>query len=120
MSEPVLVTCRCCDAEFEHDIEPAHSCSALEAYRVRIDEQTQRWLGGKPVHNDVDGECCPDFSCCQPELLAPIETREAFVRANEDARMSMLMSFLGAGLAAAVPEKTVYIAGDPANREVPS
>jgi hypothetical protein len=23
--------------------------------------------------------CCPDYSCCQPELLAPFEERELYV-----------------------------------------
>jgi hypothetical protein len=49
-------------------------------------------------------ECCPDFSCCKPELLAPIRLREEFLK-NPASRDKMLMGFLGAMLAAAPPGK---------------
>ena len=59
-------------------------------------EQLDAWVAGNPqCPNDRD-ECCPDFSCCKPELLAAPEVRRAFVAANNDQRMGFLMNFLGA------------------------
>lgn len=88
------------------------------------DEQLDRWVEGEPVHreDDDDGECCPDFSCCVPELLAEEDVRRRFVAADEEGRSALLMGFLGAAISKAaedadakVPE--VYVAGDPANYE---
>jgi len=75
------------------------------------DDQLVEWLKGNPIHNDERGECCPDFSCCQPELLADQKTRQAFTDADEELRMSMLGMFLGAAMTLAAAEKEVYIAG---------
>lgn len=73
---------------------------------MKPDEQLQRWVDGDPVHNDnhpagiEGGECCPDFSCCKPDLLAPPEVRQAFQRACEEGDEKtvnrMLAGFLGA------------------------
>lgn len=112
----MMLTCLSCKAEFSSHEE--HRCDAGDSYRRRSDEQLAQWLEGDPRHNDVDEECCPDFSCCQPDLLAPRETREAFARADAAAREGMLMGFLGA-LAANVPAR-VHVAGDPTNYEEPS
>lgn len=38
-------------------------------YHDRVRVQTLRWAEGTPYHNNVDDECCPDFSCCQPDLF---------------------------------------------------
>jgi len=60
------------------------------------DEQTQLWISGKSVHNPdgpagtTGGECCPDFSCCRPELAWPIEKRKAFAAATPGQREGML------------------------------
>ncbi len=82
---------------------------------VDSDEQLQKWLDGEPVHvgGKDTGQCCPDFSCCVPGLLAPAEERGAFCRADDEAQHAMLMIFLaravnrmrGRGRAA------VYVAG---------
>ncbi len=77
------------------------------------DEQKRRWVAGESVHNDERDECCPDFSCCNVELLAPQEEREKFGEATEDLRSAMLSVFLGRMLAAEGVQ--AYIAGDPAN-----
>lgn len=37
-------------------------------YRERVRKQTLKWCFGVSEHNKVDDECCPDFSCCRPEL----------------------------------------------------
>lgn len=75
------------------------------------DEQLQLWLQGKPVHNHDPNECCPDFSCCQPQLLAPLEVREAFVVVDDSARDKWLMHFLSAAFAEMGKEASIYIAG---------
>ena len=81
------------------------------------DEQLERWVAGDPQHNhDLPdgGECCPDFSCCRPELLAPVEVRETFAKATEEQRDGMLMMFLG-GLIAG--HEGIYIVEDPTNEQ---
>ena len=39
------------------------------AYRSRARRQALQWAFGICEHNHVDDECCPDFSCCRPELF---------------------------------------------------
>ena len=87
------------------------------------DEQLERWVAGDPQHNhDLPdgGECCPDFSCCTPETLAPRETRVAFAKANSEERNGMLMMFLGAAIAnhyGKPADEVVHIVGDPTNEQ---
>lgn len=47
---------------------------AGQQYRERARVQALAWAMGNPYHNRVDDECCPDFSCCKPDLF---ETDEA-------------------------------------------
>ncbi len=86
-----------------------------DGYKERCNKQLLDWLDGKPTHNKVDDECCPDFSCCQPSLLAPLEVREVFYKASmkENYRLTerMLTEFLGKMIAALPSKKRVYIAG---------
>ena len=81
------------------------------------EEQLELWLDGKSVHNVEIDECCPDFSCCRPELLAPKDVREIFVKAhrqgNENVTNRLLMEFLGKSL----EDYNVYIAGLEASRQ---
>lgn len=42
-----------------------------QQYRERVRVQTLTWAMGRSVHNRVDDECCPDFSCCQPDMFEP-------------------------------------------------
>ena len=61
------------------------------------DEQLKLWVNGTSVHNGKtrsEGECCPDFSCCQPELLWPIEKRIEYQTANGEAREKMCIGSL--------------------------
>lgn len=46
-------------------------------------EQLKLWVKGKSVHSKTknEDECCPDFSCCHPYLLAPLHERQAFSEA---------------------------------------
>ena len=84
-------------------------------YRERNAEQLREWLAGRPRHNgaegDPSGECCPDFSCCKPEYLAPLEEREAFVVGGDKNRSRMLGMFLGRLLSGECPEKKVHLTG---------
>ena len=76
-----------------------------------VDRQLEAWVKGMPRHNTERDECCPDFSCCRPELLAPVKLRRKFIQAGEVERHGMLLHFLAAALSAAAPSKKVYIAG---------
>ena len=75
------------------------------------DEQLDEWVKGNPVHNKGRDECCPDFSCCQPKLLASEAVRRKFRDADEKARMGFLWMFLGAVIALE-SDKKVYVSGD--------
>ena len=92
--------------------------------KERIAYQLEEWVKGNPIHNTIDEECCPDFSCCKPEFLQPEEIRrtfqEVYKKADEeefnpdfhpydDAKMGMLMSFMGNALNKYVPEKKIHI-----------
>ena len=82
-------------------------------YRKRHKKQLALWVQGKSVHVH-NGICCPDFSCCVPELLAPKEERELFqslyLAKKHSEYERMLMMFLGRALPL-VTDKKVYIAG---------
>ncbi len=82
---------------------------------MKISEQTKLWVAGKPIHNKERDECCPDFSCCNPKLLAPKKIRQKFYKAelegDSKTKNVMLMMFLGK-LISAIPSKPkVYITG---------
>lgn len=68
--------------------------------------QLSSWLEGKPFHNTDDDECCPDFSCCKPEALQPLEVRKLFCERPE-LRDGLLMQFLSEALS----DEKVHIAG---------
>lgn len=50
-------------------------------YKTRTILYTMMWVNGHPHHNRIDGECCPDFSCCEPELFTsdPDERQKMFL-----------------------------------------
>lgn len=75
------------------------------------DEQLAAWLKGESIHNTDRDECCPDFSCCCPELLADEAVRRAFVNGDEKLRWSMLGIFLSKMIEQATSDKNVYLAG---------
>lgn len=83
---------------------------------MRLSTRTQllQWRHGQPMHNRETNECCPDFSCCDPLLLAPEHERLTFYTAvcrEEDALVDqLLMGFLGRLIAAHKPN--ARIAGD--------
>lgn len=65
---------------------------------MNIEKQTELWVNGLSIHNEDSDECCPDFSCCRPHLIAPIEERLSFQHAvlmgDEKTKNSLLMVFL--------------------------
>lgn len=81
-------------------------------------QQLDEWVKGNSIHDydyGGEGQCCPDFSCCAPNLLAPEKARIAFRDASDEDRFKMLGYFLGAGLTSdevEAPPCTVYISGD--------
>ena len=74
---------------------------------LTVEDQLAAWLDGDSKCPNTQDSCCPDFSCCRPELQAPIETRQAFVNGTEETRTHLLGGFLGAALAS----HKVHIAG---------
>jgi len=61
----------------------------FDNYESASEYQLSEWVAGRPWHNPFtpdgkyglrpqDGECCPDFSCCDPELLSPEHERKEF------------------------------------------
>lgn len=84
-------------------------------YSERLHKQTLDWLNGDPKHNKTDDECCPDFSCCNPELLAPKEVREIFYQAEKSGNHKLVDRMLGEFLSKmidTIPSKPkVHIAG---------
>lgn len=82
-----------------------------------IDYQLDQWVKGKPVHNPIRDECCPDFSCCRPDLLMPEETRKQFAEAVKAGDKETAFSILGMAISgmAADLNKNVHIVGETEN-----
>lgn len=90
-----------------------------EIYKLRLKEQLDLWVKGISKHTEnlpegLGVECCPDFSCCFPELLWPAEKRELFAIASEEERSDMLMGSLTTLTARVSEEKGIgiYVAGE--------
>lgn len=98
--------------------------SHLKTYREAVEYQLSEWVEGRPWHNPFDhddtrhdgntshGECCPDFSCCSPHMMASEEARKAFADAKGEDRTRLLFGFLG-GLVNDIDGPKTYVAGDP-------
>lgn len=58
-------------------------------------EQRERWGGGDPTHRRFDGNvfCCPDFSCCYPDLAVEDYVREHFLASSAPMRAALLLFF---------------------------
>jgi len=84
-----------------------------KGYFKRADMQLNSWINGKSIHNDIDEECCPDFSCCVSNINTPIETRKKFADAhyldNEDTKMNILMGFFVGALQDKSDDEKIYI-----------
>ena len=74
-------------------------------------DQLRRWVKGESVHNEDRDECCPDFSCCNPDSAAPQFERDAFLKAyeesDEESWNAMLGIFLGRGIASCKTEDPI-------------
>lgn len=60
--------------------ESWHSSVYDELIMTR-EAQLALWVDGESVHNgasEMEGECCPDFSCCLPSVGWTIEKRREF------------------------------------------
>lgn len=57
----------------------------MTEYEKRVLAQLRAWVKGQSNHNTVDDECCPDFSCCIPEMMTK----------DEAARRAVLAWFVG-------------------------
>ena len=68
-------------------------------------KQLEKWVAGESKHNAETDECCPDFSCCRPELLWPEDQRKLF-RDRPEIRDEMLMMSLSAAFG-----ESAYVAG---------
>lgn len=91
------------------------------SYAQAADHQLREWAEGRPWHNPWDpqtntmgdpadrrdGECCPDFSCCCPEMIWPREKRYLFVAGDSETRYRMMV---GALVNITDPD-SVYVAG---------
>jgi hypothetical protein len=80
---------------------------------VTYQEQLERWVAGESVHRE--NCCCPDFSCCRPELAAPAEVRQAFIAAGSSERTQFLSDFLSAVIQAdaKLPKTEMAVTGKP-------
>lgn len=58
------------------------------------DEQLRMWAAGESVCPNTRHECCPDFSCCKPQLGWPLEKRAKYVAAGRGEREKMLIGAL--------------------------
>lgn len=77
------------------------------------ENQLSKWLLGESTHNDlvlykevmrnpkdviikklIGGECCPDFSCCYPQLLWDEEKRKLFIKSDSTDREKFLRESL--------------------------
>jgi hypothetical protein len=76
------------------------------------EEQLRLWVAGVSTHVRTKGEegyeCCPDFSCCEPDMLAPVEVRKAFQVSSPEKRQKFLMQFLS-DIIATKTDKKAYV-----------
>ncbi len=65
-----------------------------KTYKLRVKQQLKFWVSGKSIHNEIDNECCPDFSCCVPSLRSSKSERLKFEKSNKNQRSQLLNGFL--------------------------
>ena len=78
---------------------------------VTPEKQLKAWVEGVPLCPNSVGNCCPDFSCCQPSLMWPLEKRRAFRDSTESQRARMLQGSLRDG--AALAKRIEAAGGEP-------
>ena len=82
---------------------------------MTISEQVARWVAGESVHNAARDECCPDFSCCQPEMQwaepRRREFQEACLAGDDEKVEGMLFGALTRAIAELDGDARVHVAG---------
>lgn len=83
-------------------------------YHERCIDQLNKWVDGKSIHNNIDAECCPDFSCCGSPLQDKIiwETFRSLYLADDPRVSGMLMGFLSGFIYNEFPDAKVNIVSD--------
>lgn len=78
-----------------------------------VEYQLKKWVEGTSLHNPVRDECCPDFSCCNGNIM-PVEAREKFAEAYANDDESTMWSILGMGLAGLASDNdiNIHVAGE--------
>lgn len=99
--------CPDCDENIEF-IYPELTESQKER-KKRAELQVEEWVKGNSQHNYIDNECCPDFSCCKPEMLVDEVTRKMFKNGTEKQRESFMYTFLANAIAICAPGKKAFI-----------
>lgn len=49
----------------------------MTAYQKAALAQTEAWVNGYSYHNRDTNECCPDFSCCRPDMFEQDASKRA-------------------------------------------
>ena len=74
--------------------KPAYLNKRNSSYEFRALLQLDLWRRGIPVHNDIDDECVPDFSCCRGRMhMAGDHLRELFCT-DKASRRAMMLTFI--------------------------
>lgn len=55
--------------------EPNSERREKRRYYLAMRKQMFLWCNGISKHDHEYNECCPDFSCCQPDLGTPMQDR---------------------------------------------
>lgn len=61
---------------------------------MNSEQQLELWVQGNSVHNREHDHCCPDFSCCFPELAVDLDVRQRFARAINDNEIDVINHML--------------------------
>lgn len=79
------------------------------------DEQLDAWIDGRSTHwgTPSNYQCCPDFSCCAPKLLMPVEARRAFKAADQAGRERFCVASLVGLVAESAAKVHVISSGGP-------
>lgn len=88
--------CRDCGLEGQLEAIQAQPCTKAKVGDLTPDQQVAEWIDGRSVCPSTTGECCPDFSCCQPKLQWPVDKRRKFAAADQGPREKMMMGSIGA------------------------
>lgn len=75
--------------------------------------QLTKWVAGRPSHSispeGIGHSCCPDFSCCRPELMVSWQIRQAYLVSSPEVRRRFHVAFVAA-LGLARVEVAEYVA----------